>query len=67
MAKNSPRICANCDHWKRHDVDYGDFPEDECGLCKKYGNTVYGDEEAFDCKGFKPSKRARVKSADYYM
>lgn len=63
MAKTSPRICANCDHWKRHDVDYGDFPEDECGMCKKYGDTVYGDEEA--CEDFKAAKRQRNRVSNY--
>lgn len=57
MAKNCPRICANCGHWKRHDVDYGDFPEDECGSCKIDGETVYGDEEA--CDNFKAAKHQR--------
>lgn len=59
MAKNQqPRICANCKHWKRHDVDYGEFPEDECGSCGKSGETMYGDDEAFDCKDFSATNRS---------
>ena len=63
MVKNQqPRICANCKHWKRHDVDYGDFPEDECGYCGNrnsdyYGETMYGDDEA--CDEFSASKKSR--------
>lgn len=63
MAKSSPRICANCSHWKRHDVDYGDFPEDECGSCKKTGETMYGDDEA--CNGFKSAKRQNNRKSGY--
>ena len=65
MARTCPRICANCDYWKRHNVDYGDHPEDECGSCKENGETVYGDEEA--CENFKPFKRPRVRAVDYRM
>ncbi len=57
MAKNQqPRICANCKHWKRHDVDYGNCPEDECGNCSKHGETMYGDDEA--CKDFSATNRS---------
>lgn len=64
MAKYSPRICANCKHWHRFDVDYGDCPEDECGSCEKNrGEIVYGDEEA--CKGFSAGKNTQVRGKGY--
>lgn len=61
MAKNHPRICANCKHWICFDVDYGDFPEDECGSCKKHnGEVVFGDSES--CEDFKQaSGRGRAR------
>lgn len=64
MAKTNPRICANCDYWKRYDVDYSDFPEDECGLCKKTGDTVYGDEDA--CEIFKAGKGQRNRNRNHH-
>ena len=63
MAKSNPRICANCNHWKHHNVDYGDFPEDECGSCKKTGETMYGDDEA--CDDFKSTKRQNNRKPNY--
>lgn len=58
MAKNQqPRICSNCKHWKRHDVDYGAYPEDECGYCPKCNLTVYGDDDA--CDKFSASSRGK--------
>lgn len=56
MVENKqPRICANCKHWDRHDVDYGEYPEDECGFCPKIGKTTYGDDEA--CEKFDATSR----------
>jgi len=55
MSKNQcERICANCNLWNRHEIDY-EFPEDECGTCAIDGLMVYGDEEA--CEEFVASKR----------
>lgn len=60
MAKKQQfRICADCKHWKRHDVDYGDYPEDECGSCKKTGDTMYGDDEA--CNLFSATSKNRKR------
>lgn len=61
--KQQFRICADCKHWKRHDVDYGDFPEDECGSCKKTGETMYGDDEA--CGSFSAAKRQKNRRNNY--
>lgn len=41
--------CSDCRHWDWFAVDYGDFPEDDCGACKKNnGEIMYGDEAACD-------------------
>lgn len=62
MSKNQQhRICANCKHWKRHDVDYGEYPEDECGFCPKCGTTTYGDDDAFECVDFSATKRRKKR------
>ena len=48
MSNVQHRICANCKHWTWFDVDYGDYPEDDCGSCKVCGEVMYGDEPACD-------------------
>lgn len=66
MARIHPRICANCQFWDCFDVDYSEFPEDECGSCKKNNSEVMlGDTEA--CKDFKADKRPRVRAEEYWM
>lgn len=66
MARVHPKICANCEKWDCFEVDYGEFPEDECGSCEhKHGEVVYGDDEA--CDGFIASKVPRVRAEDYWM
>lgn len=66
MARVHPRICANCKNWDCFDVDYGEFPEDECGACfVKNGEVVMGDDYA--CERFEAMKNARVRAEDYWM
>lgn len=48
--------CVNCKHWNRHHVNYGEYPEDECGSCSMNdGETTYADEEA--CEDFEKTDR----------
>lgn len=61
MAKNQPRICANCKHWECYESIGAEYVEDELGRCKMTNTVVYGDDEADDCYDFKSGKRKARK------
>lgn len=66
MARVHPKICANCEYWDCFNIDYGEFPEDECGGCPyRNGDVMLGDTEA--CARFKAAKTPRIRAEDYWM
>lgn len=70
MSSAQCNTCTNCKHFDLFDVDYGDTPEDECGICIKTGEFIYGDDFACDefieLKTIERRKNRRVKDKKLY-
>lgn len=59
--------CGSCGNYGWFAVDYGEYPEDDCGSCKVTGEVVYSDDEAcdewfFSGKTMKPKENKKNKS-----
>jgi hypothetical protein len=52
--------CGSCGNYGWFAVDYGEYPEDDCGSCKVTGEVVYSDDEACD-EWFSSGKTMKLK------